>query len=371
MNVLIAPNSMKGSLNAIEFADIVESAFLQCSDKFKIRKVPVADGGDFTGEILKNALNAKEQSATVKGPFGQEIQSKYAVSNKTAIIEMADASGMKLVEEAQLNPMKATSYGTGQLINEALKNGCNKIYLGIGGSATVDGGSGMLEALGFRLLDKSGKEINGYGGNLAKIKSIATPDEFKKVRFKIISDVNNPLLGENGAAKVFGPQKGATPDMVEKLEDGLRNWGNLLEKYCKKEIVNIEGAGAAGGIALPLIVFFDAELVTGADFVLQLLDFEKHVSWADMVITGEGRVDGQTLNTKAPMAVANLAGKADKPVFAIGGSVDFEANDLFDGIFSIVNEPLQLNEAMANSKYLLKQTALQLAKLIFKLKFTK
>jgi glycerate kinase len=229
----------------------------------------------------------------------------------------------------------------------------------------------MLEALGFKLLDKSGKEINGCGENLAKINSITPPDELRKVRFKIISDVTNPLLGENGAAKVFGPQKGATPNMVEKLENGLRNWGNILEKHCQKKIVHINGSGAAGGIALPLIAFLNAELVQGAGFILKLLDFEKHVSWADVVITGEGKIDGQTLNTKAPMAVANHARKADKPVFAIGGSIDFEASDLFDGIFSIVNEPMQLSEAVANSKYLLEQTAIQLAKLILKLRLIK
>jgi glycerate kinase len=359
---------MKGSLNAFDFADIVERSFLNCSNKFKTRKVPVADGGDFTGEILKQALHAKEIKCIVIGPFGQITESRFAVSKNIAIIEMADASGMKLIDRQELNPLQASSYGTGQLILEAINQGCNQIYLGVGGSATVDGGSGMLEALKFKLIDDFGNELKGCGENLIKVKHILSPQNIQDVEFKIISDVNNPLLGKNGAAEIFGPQKGATPQMVKILEKGLNNWGSVLEKQCNKEFKKLKGAGAAGGIALPLIAFFKSELMPGAEFILQQLDFEKHLSWADIVITGEGKIDGQTLNTKAPMAVANYARKYKKPVFAIAGSVDYEATKLFDGIFSIINEPMELEDALKKSKFLLEQTSNQLAKLIFTLK---
>ena len=363
---------MKGSLNAFEFADIVEAAFLNTSNKFNVRKVPVADGGDFTGEVLKHALNAKDVYLTINGPLGGKVKTKYAFSkDDTAIIEMADASGMKLVQENQLNPMEATSFGTGQLVLDAIEKGCTQIYLGIGGSATVDGGAGMLEALGFKLMDGNGNKLKGCGKNLVEIQNIRSPEKVKNIRIKIISDVDNPLLGEQGAAQVFGPQKGASPEMVKKLENGLENWSNLLEKENGRNLQNIEGAGAAGGVALPLITFFNAEIVPGADFILQQLDFETHLKWADLVITGEGKIDGQTLNTKAPMAVAKMSRRFGKPVIALGGSVDYKATDIFDGIFSIINKPLSLQDAMKKADVLLSESASQIARLICALKMKK
>ena len=368
MNILIAPNSMKGSLNAFEFADVIEKAFTDCSKQFEVRKIPVADGGDFTGEVLKQALNAEEVKLKVKGPLGEETDSVYAVSGKTAIIEMADASGIKLVKPEQLNPLKATSFGTGQLIKDAIEKGCNEVFLGIGGSATVDGGAGMLQALGFRLLGEEGKEYSGNGENLAVIKKIEKPGSAKNVKFRIISDVNNTLLGEKGAAAVFGPQKGADETTVKKLDNGLKSWGNLLEEYSGKKLIQLEGAGAAGGVALPLVAFFNAEIVPGAEFILEQLDFDGHVQWADMVITGEGKIDGQTLNTKAPMAVARAARRFHKPVFAFGGSVMSDASEIFDGIFSMINEPVTLDEAMKNATDLLYNFSYEFAKMLHVLK---
>ncbi|MFW6257800.1 MAG: glycerate kinase [Prolixibacteraceae bacterium] len=368
MNILIAPNSMKGSLNAVEFADTVEKAFLNCSRKFKIRKVPVADGGDFTGEILKRALNARDVQLQVKGPLGEKVNAVYAVSGKTAIIEMAGASGIQLIKTEQLNPMNASTFGTGQLILDAVKKGCNNILLGIGGSATVDGGSGMTEALGFQLLNKNDEKLSGNGRNLAFIKKIKTPDLNHDITFKIISDVNNPLLGKNGAAKIFGPQKGADDEMVNQLEKGLKDWADLLEKESGKKLADHEGAGAAGGIAVPLMAFFNAEIVPGADFILSRLNFEEHLEWCDIVITGEGKIDGQTLNTKAPMAVARAARNRQKPVFAFGGTVYKEASEIFDGIFSILSEPVSLEKAMENSGELLFDFSYQFANMLYQLK---
>lgn len=364
MKVLVAPNSMKGSLNAFDFADTVEKAFLSCSVGFKIRKIPVADGGDFTGEVLQRRLKAKHVQVEVQGPLGENVHSKYAISDNTAIIEMADASGMKLIDIKLLNPLKTSSFGTGQLINDALEKGCTKIYLAIGGSATVDGGMGMMEALGFNFFDKKGERLSGNGGNLSKIQLIQNGRVPKNISIKIICDVDNPLLGKNGAAAVFGPQKGASPNMVDELEFGLKNLAQIILQETGKQVEPIVGGGAAGGIAIPLIAYFNAEMVSGADFILNQLNFEEHVKWADIVITGEGKIDSQTLNNKAPFAVAKMARKHDKPVFAIGGKVEKEASEAFDGIFSLVNGPHNLEFAMNNANQLLYNFSVEFAKTI-------
>lgn len=364
MKILIAPNSMKGSLDAFEFAETVEQAFRKCSHSFEIRKVPVADGGDLTGKVLAKAFNARQIIAKVCNPLGKEIQAEFAVAGQTAIIEMAEASGIKLLKADELNPMKASSYGTGQLLKEAIKKGCTEILLGVGGSASVDGGSGMLEALGFQFFDSEGKQITGNGANLEKIKKIDKPEVSSQIKIRVISDVDNPLLGENGAARVFGPQKGATPEMVKTLERGLKNWAELLEKESGKKLSKLKGAGAAGGIALPLVAFFGAEIVPGADFILKKLNFEEHIKWADLVITGEGKIDAQTLGDKAPVVVARSAQKQNKPAIAIGGSIDYEASKGFDAIFSIINRPLTLDESVKNSKKLLFGFSFELARLL-------
>jgi len=364
MKILIAPNSMKGSLNAFDFADILEKAFIEVSADFEVRKIPVADGGDYTGMVLAKRLNAAEIPVTVSGPLGASVQSKYAITGKTAIIEMADASGMKLVNSSKLNPLIASSYGTGELIADAISKGCNEIYLAIGGSATVDGGVGMLEALEFLFLDKNGDLLKANGGMLNKIAAIEKPVRKTGISFKIICDVDNPLLGENGAANVFGPQKGASPQMVPELERGLEHWAALLEAECGKTLRNMEGAGAAGGISVPLMAFFDTEIVPGADFVLEQLRLEDEIRWADLVITGEGKIDGQTLNNKAPFAVAKMARAHGKPVFGIGGKTEAEASGVFDGIYSLVNGAMSLEEAMANASGLLYAFGLEFAKTI-------
>lgn len=364
MNILIAPNSMKGSLNAFDFADTVEEAFLECSREFSVRKVPVADGGDFTGEVLRRALRAEEIRVNVCDPLGRKVPSKYAVSGKTAIVEMADASGIKLLKTGELNPLKTSSFGTGQLIKHAIESGCDEILLGIGGSATVDGGLGMLEALGFQFFDSNGEFLKGNGENMERVQRIKKPRLPEKFSVKVISDVDNPLLGKNGAAAVFGPQKGATPPMVEKLEEGLKNWVGLLENLHKEQLAILKGAGAAGGIALPLVAFFNAQIVPGADFILSKLGFEKHVRWANLVITGEGKIDSQTLNNKAPGAVAKAAHRQKKPVIAIGGAINREASVAFDGIFSFINRPLKLEKSMKDARKLLFGFSCELAKMV-------
>lgn len=364
LKVLVAPNSMKGSLNAFDFADEVEKAFMKISSGFLVRKIPVADGGDFTGEVLCNALGAKVVEVEVKDPLGRPVRAKYARAGKKAVIEMADASGIKLLRPNEMNPLETSSFGTGQLINEAINAGCTEILLGVGGSATVDGGLGMVEALGFQLFDKKGKKLGGKGKNLERVEKIEKPAFPANLSVKVICDVDNPLLGENGAAKVFGPQKGATSPMVERLEKGLSHWSEILQRETGIDFSKQNGAGAAGGIALPLLAFFHAEIVPGAAFVLQELNFDEAVQWADFVITGEGKIDGQTLHDKAPKAVADVARRYRKPVFAIGGTVTRDASVAFDGIFSLVSGPVSLEKAMNNAAELLFDFSFELAKLI-------
>ncbi len=368
IKILLAPNSMKGSLSAFEFADAVEEAFLKVSDRFSIRKVPVADGGDFTGEVLQKALNAQAVQAKVKDPLGRTVASKYAVAGKTAVIEMADASGIKLLKQEELNPMEASSFGTGELIAGAIKNECTELLVGVGGSATVDGGAGMMQALGFNFYDKEGNPVRGNGGNLINIASIEKNNIPSGIKIKIISDVGNPLLGNEGAAAVFGPQKGAGPEQVRQLEQGLTSWCRLLEKDSGKKLAEVKGAGAAGGIALPLLAWFNAEIVQGAQYILSLLNFEEQVQWADVVITGEGKIDRQTLNNKAPYVVADLAQKAGKPVIAVAGIVEPGAADFFtSGAYSFLNRPISLQEAMQNTRQLLYVFSSELAKTILSL----
>jgi glycerate kinase len=281
---------------------------------------------------------------------------------------MAEASGIKLLGSDKLNPLKASTYGTGQLIADAIGRGCSNIILGIGGSATVDGGTGMLTALGFKLYNETGRVLEGNGENLKYIKHIERSGIADGINIKIISDVDNPLTGSQGAAAIFGPQKGATPEMVTALEEGLTKWANLLESYCGMSLISLKGAGAAGGISLPLISFFNAEIVPGADFILSLLDFEEHVKWSDLVITGEGKIDSQTLSNKAPKAVADVAHRFNKPVVAIGGNVQREASPAFSGIFSIINEPMTVEEAIMKAPDLLYNFAFELAQLLIDLK---
>ncbi len=319
MKILIAPNSMKGSLNAFDFAITVENALLHSKLQCTVRKVPVADGGDFTGEILRRVTGATPVKLKVTGPLHDEVEATYWISGEKAIIEMAEASGMKLVKYDKLNPMKATSFGTGQLIQDAINMGCKEIWLAIGGSATVDGGMGMMEALGFRFMDKNGRELKGNGENLKKINSLQKTNLDKTVSFKIICDVDNPLLGNNGAATVFGPQKGATTEMVKKLENGLEHWNEVLFHETGKNLSEIKGTGAAGGIATPLMAFYDANLEEGASFVLEKLNFEDHVRWADIIVTGEGKIDDQTNNLKAPFVVAQVSTKTSKTCLCFCG----------------------------------------------------
>lgn len=349
MNILVAPNSMKGSLTAFQFADIVEKAFNDAAPSFfKIRKLPVADGGDETVNVMMNALGLEEQKITVFNPIGCSVIAKYGYAKGVAVIEMANASGIKLLKSSELNPMKTSSYGTGQLILDAIEKGAKKIYVGIGGSATVDGGMGMLEALGIRFLDCFQNLLKGNGENLGKIHLIDAQNCLiqKDIDIFIISDVDNLLLGLEGAARVFGPQKGATPPMVELLENNLTHYSKVVEKFTCVDVTTLKGGGAAGGISVAFAAFLNAEIIAGADYILDIISIDESIQWADLVVTGEGMIDNQTLMNKAPFAVARRAKKFGKPVIAIGGSVSLTDSKSFDGLFSIINKPMSLKEAI-------------------------
>jgi len=340
MNLLIAPNSMKGSLSAIRFAEITEQAFQETDPHlFRTRKVPVADGGDGTAEVLMNALGLQKYSLNVRDPLGRMVPAFFGYSHKTAVIEMASASGMRLLRTSELNPMKTSSFGTGQLLMKAVRLGATRIYLGVGGSATVDGGTGILEALGFSFFDHNGNRLSGKGENLARITRI-TANRIKippQLEIRIISDVSNPLLGESGAARLYAPQKGATPEMTELLEKGLQHFEKIVAESSGKHTAKLPGAGAAGGIAVGLVSLLNAEIRQGAGFILENLSFTKHLKWADIVITGEGKFDRQSLQGKAPAAVAEKARKFHKPVYAIVGENRYPKQTLFDHVYSLTD----------------------------------
>ena len=369
MRIMLAPNAMKGSLSAIEFADAISDGLLMADETLEIIKHPLADGGDGTSELLVNELGGIFIQLQVHDPLGRLINSRYGwlPESKCAIIEMAEASGLILLSADELNPMVASSRGTGELILAAVKNGAQKIILGIGGSATVDGGIGMLIALGFTLLDHSGEIITEGGKGLAELAQVLTDKvrpEIYDCQIVIATDVKNPLLGPEGAAAVYGPQKGATPQMVKELESGLANYILVLERVTQKDLIGLVGGGAAGGIAVPLIALLNARMERGAELIIALLGVMDDLMSCDLVITGEGCIDLQTCQGKGPAVIALAAREAGIPVIAIGGATKQEASSIFDGIFSITNGPVTLEEAMVNSYELTKTLSYQLGKLL-------
>jgi len=369
MRILLAPNAMKGSLSASNFANAISDGLVMADDTLEIIKHPLADGGDGTNELLVIALGGIFIQVPVHDPLGRVINSRFGwiPESKCAIIEMAEASGLNLLTADELNPMLASSFGTGELILAAVKHGAQKIILGIGGSATVDGGIGMLMALGFKLLDHRGEPIEEGGNGLLQIARILTdkvePD-ILECEIVIATDVKNLLLGADGAAAVYGPQKGATSQMVKDLELGLKNYIALLEQSTHKDLVGLVGGGAAGGIAVPLIALFKGRIEHGAELIIELLGVTEDLRNCDLVITGEGCIDLQTCQGKGPAVIAHAAREAGIPVIAIGGAIHPEASPLFDGIFSIANGPISLEEAMTNSYELTKLLSYQLGKLL-------
>lgn len=369
MKIVIAPDSFKGSASAMEVAKAIEKGIKNYAPDVETVLVPVADGGEGTMDSLVSATGGKTVKVEVKNPLGETIIAEYGIlgDGKTCVIEMASASGLYLIPEEKRNPLKATTYGTGQLIKKALDDGCRNFILAIGGSATNDGGIGMLQALGMKLLDESGKEV-GFGGEeldrIVKIDDSEFDDRISKSSFLIASDVQNPLIGPDGASYVFGPQKGATPEMVELLDKKMESWANVVEKVTGISLHNHPGAGAAGGIGGAFQAFFPAEMRRGIDIVIEYTGLSKKLHGADVVFTGEGQIDFQTASGKTPMGVAQEAQKQGIPTIVITGSIGKGIDTLYQfgikSIHSIVNGPMTLGEAMQRAPQLIEQKAEQL-----------
>lgn len=327
MKIIIAPDSFKGSLTAIEVSDALEKGVREVFPEAHIEKIPMADGGEGTVECLVNATRGEIYEKRVMGPLEQPVIASFGVlgDKKTAAIEMASASGLPLVPSNKKNPLIATTYGTGQLIKAALDHGCRKMIIGIGGSATNDGGAGMVQALGIHLLDASGKEI-GYGGaqlSLLNRIDISEADvRIKETSILVASDVQNPLYGPTGASRIYGPQKGATEEMIETLDHALSHYADIIKRDLGKDIKNVPGAGAAGGLGAGLMAFLDAELTSGIDIVIDNVHLERIIKNADLVITGEGEINGSTIYGKTPIGVAKVAKKYQIPVVSVCALMD-------------------------------------------------
>lgn len=373
MHILIAPNAFKGSLGALEAAEAIKRGFLKSKLQAECSTFPIADGGDGTMEILINKLGGQMISVSVEDPLQRPMETKYGwqAESKTAIIEMANASGIKWLGNNELNPWKTSSFGTGQLIRHALERGAKTIILGLGGSATVDGGTGILQALGLRLLNKKGENIRKGAQGLAELDQLDMQHihpSLNSCKIVVACDVENPLLGENGAARVFGPQKGATPKMVEALEKHLGRFRELVQEKLHKDIGPLKHGGAAGGISAALWAFFNAELVSGIEFLLKATGFVEALQEADLLVTAEGRIDGQTFGGKGPMGAALLARRHHVPVIMLAGQVPDQINSkglsLTDAIFSISPGPGPLEEAIQNTEKDLERTAFQIGNLL-------
>lgn len=346
--VIAAPNSMKGSLDAFRFAEIIRHAFRSVSDCFEIIELPVADGGDLTGEVLSRALHLSRRIVLAHDPLGRVINAEYGLRNQLAVIEMANASGLKLLQSSERNPLRASSIGTGELMLDVIRKGLKTILLGVGGSATIDGGMGLLEGLGVIFFDEKMDRLPARGENVGKIHSWddSSLQSLSEIKIKIICDVDNPLLGESGAVAVFGPQKGADPAMLPLLEHNLEHFANLILQHKGVDLKLLPGMGAAGGINLALCGFLGAEIVLGAEVVLETLNFDTFLQDADLVVTGEGSLDRQTANNKAPWVVARHAQQFQVPVFAIAGSVEPDIDLPYAACFSLTNDSVGREEAV-------------------------
>ena len=368
MKIVIASDSFKGSLASIEVARSIEMGILDVFPSCDIVKVAVADGGEGTMDALCQSLGGKVVRIPVEDPIGRTINASYVIleDGNTAVLEMSSASGLTLLTPAERNPMLTSTYGTGQLIDDAIGRGCRRFLVGIGGSATNDAGMGMLTALGYRFLDAEGNELPGAGASLSKVCGIDCSGVSQAVRdseFIVACDVDSPLYGPDGAAYVFAPQKGADPDMVKALDDGLRHYADVVASYAgkipmhggpsctgetsiMKDAASMPGAGAAGGLGYAFVAFFGARLQRGVDMVLDAVGFDSIIEGADLVITGEGRIDAQTLTGKTPYGVLQRASRQNIPVIALAGSVALDDSSGFTAIRQITPPDMQLSEAM-------------------------
>ncbi len=374
LKILVSPAAFKESLSAWEVCRAIEKGISRVFSDATIYKVPLADGGQGTVDALVKSTGGYIVKKYVTGPLGKKVFARYGLlGEKTAIIEMSSASGLHLVPFNKRNPLNTTTFGTGELIRACLDKRCNHIMIGLGDSATNDGGVGMAQALGIEFKDRLDRKIGWGGKNLKNIEyiDIKRKDErLKKVKVTILSDVKNPLCGSSGAARVFSPQKGASPEIVLELENGLKHLAKLIKRELGIDIKGKTGAGAAGGLGAGLMAFLGARAVSGIDLVIKFTRLENYIKKADLIITGEGKLDKQTIYGKAPMGVAKIAKRYDRPVIGIGGILGDGYNLLyrqgFISFFSIVEGPITVARAMKYAEQLLVNTSESIVRLIAK-----
>ena len=372
MKILLAPDSFKGSLSAQDVAAHLREGILRAAPDIQVDLLPVADGGEGTCAAIVTSVGGEILKKTVTGPNGNPVEAFLGIAGDMAIIEMAAASGLALVPAGHMRPREATTYGTGELMLHALDAGCKKIVMGIGGSATTDGGAGMAQALGVRLLDADGRELGRGGGELGRLASVDVSKLDPRIaacEITVATDVSNPLYGENGCAAVYGPQKGCNAQDVALLDSNMRHYARILREQLNKDVATIPGVGAAGGLGAGLMAFCDATLKSGVDTVLDAVGFDKHVLDADLVITGEGRIDFQSAFGKVPVGVSKRAkAVTDVPVIAVVGSIGPGAEAVYEhgiaAMISIVDKPMPLQEAIDNAPALIAGAAERLIRIL-------
>ena len=354
---VVAPDSFKESMTAKEVCDAMEKGIKKADSAAEVIKVPMADGGEGTVNSLVDATHGQRVIVEVTGPLGNKISAYYGIlgNGTTAVIEMAKASGLEIVEKKKRNPMITTTFGTGELIRDALDHNVKEIIIGLGGSSTNDGGSGMAQALGAKLLDQNNHQIPFGGGNLDKLDKIDISNldsRLQDVKIILASDVTNPLIGKEGASRVFGLQKGATPEMVEKLENNLQHYAKIVKRDLNKEVALVSGAGAAGGLGAGLMAFTTCEMRQGVDLAIEVTKLEEKIRDTDYVFTGEGGTDFQTKFGKTPYGVAKLGKKYHKPVISLAGylgeGIDSLYSEGFTAIFGIIPGACDLSTALKN-----------------------
>lgn len=375
MKIVVAIDSFKGSLTSLEAGEAVKKAALRLSSSTEVSVRPLADGGEGTVEALCSGLGGKLVSVSVTGPLGKKVNAEYCIlpDGVTAVIEMAAAGGITLVPENERNPLNTTTFGVGEMIKDAIMKGCRRFIVGIGGSATNDGGMGMLSALGFEFLDAEGKMVDNCGRGLEKLSVIRTENALKELSecsFRVACDVTNPLCGENGCSAVYGPQKGATPEIVAAMDGWLARYAELAKSVSDSADPDFPGTGAAGGLGFAFKTFLGATLQSGIEIILDETHLEDYIKDSDLVVTGEGRLDSQTVMGKAPIGVARLAKKHGKRVIAFSGCVTEDAEIInehgIDAFFPILRSVVSLEEALDknNAAKNLEATAHQVLRLI-------
>lgn len=371
--IVLAPDSFKESMTAKEVCEAMERGIKKANSQIRCIHVPMADGGEGTMQSLVDATGGRVYSKEVVGPLGNNVVAEYGIlgNGEIGVIEMASASGIHLVDSEKRNPLITTTFGTGQLIKACLDKGVKKLLIGIGGSATNDGGAGFIQALGGRLLDENGDDLSYGGGALAKLHTIdlSNLDErLKYVSVEVACDVNNPLCGKEGASYVFGPQKGATREMIEILDQNLSHYAEVIKEQLGKDVISKAGAGAAGGLGAGLMAFLDVKLKSGIEMVIEYANLEEKVRDADMVWTGEGSIDFQTQYGKTPLGVAMIAKKYNKPVIALAGRVGNDIDVLYDkgidAIFGIMRGVTSIEEALVKGPENVEKTSENIIRLL-------